>query len=194
VRIIAASNHDLARMVADGTFREDLYYRLNVIPVHMPPLRDRKDDVPLLAQHFLNKFGADLTRDREPGTPAPSVSISQEALRHLMSHNWPGNVRELENAIERAVALTGGRRQIEVRDMPPAIQAAGASIAPLDVAIPEEGFDLPGYIDKLERDVIARALEKTGGNKGAAAKLLNLKRTTLVEKLKRMDRQPSTPV
>jgi transcriptional regulator with PAS, ATPase and Fis domain len=188
VRIIAATNHDLARMVADGTFREDLYYRLNVIPVHMPPLRDRKDDVPLLAQHFLNKFGADLARDREPGTPAPAMSISQEALRHLMSHNWPGNVRELENALERAVAFTGGRRQIEVRDLPPPIQAAGASIAPIGTALPEEGFDLPGYIDKLERDVIGRALEKTGGNKGAAARLLNLKRTTLVEKLKRMER------
>jgi DNA-binding NtrC family response regulator len=105
-----------------------------------------------------------------------------------MSHNWPGNVRELENALERAVALTGGRRQIDVRDLPPPIQAAGASIVPLDMAIPEEGFDLPGYIDKLERDVIARALDKTDGNKGAAAKLLNLKRTTLVEKLKRMGR------
>jgi DNA-binding NtrC family response regulator len=165
-----------------------LYYRLAVIPVPMPPLRDRKDDVPLLVQHFLNKFGAELAHGREPGAPAPALSIAQEALRHLMSHNWPGNVRELENALERAVALTGGRRQIEVRDMPPAIQAAGSSIAPLDVAIPEEGFDLPGYIDKLERDVIARALEKTEGNKGAAAKLLNLKRTTLVEKLKRMGR------
>jgi DNA-binding NtrC family response regulator len=105
-----------------------------------------------------------------------------------MSHNWPGNVRELENALERAVALTGGRRQIEVRDLPPPIQAAGASIAPIGVTLPEEGFDLPGYIDRLERDVIARALDKTGGNKGAAAKLLNLKRTTLVEKLKRMER------
>jgi two-component system response regulator AtoC len=188
VRIIAATNHDLAKMVADGTFREDLYYRLNVIPVHMPPLRDRKDDVPLLAQHFLNKFGADIARDRDPGMPVPAITISQEALRHLMSHNWPGNVRELENALERAVAMTGGRRQIEVRDLPPPIQAAGASIAPIEVALPEAGFDLPGYIDRLERDVIARALEKTGGNKGAAAKLLNLKRTTLVEKLKRMGR------
>jgi DNA-binding NtrC family response regulator len=97
-------------------------------------------------------------------------------------------VRELENALERAVVLCGGRRVIEVRDLPPAIQAAGAAIAPIEVALPEEGFDLPGYIDKLEREVIARALDKTGGNKGAAAKLLNLKRTTLVEKLKRLER------
>jgi transcriptional regulator with PAS, ATPase and Fis domain len=108
-----------------------------------------------------------------------------------MAHAWPGNIRELENALERAIALTGGRRMIEVRDLPPVIQAAGASIAPIDVVIPEDGFDLPGYIDKLEREVMARALEKTGGNKGAAAKLLNLKRTTLVEKLKRLDRANS---
>ncbi len=186
VRIIAATNNDLGRMVAEGTFREDLYYRLAVIPVHMPPLRNRKDDVPLLVQHFLHRFGADLARDRAPGLPAPALSISQDALRHLMSHGWPGNVRELENALERSVALTGGRRQIDVRDLPPAIQAAGASIAPVNMAIPEEGFDLPGYIEKLEREVIGRAIEKTGGNKGAAAKLLNLKRTTLVEKLKRL--------
>jgi DNA-binding NtrC family response regulator len=188
VRIIAATNYDLAKMVAEGSFREDLYYRLAVIPVHMPPLREHKDDVPLLVQHFLNKYGADLARDRDPGQPLPALSISQEALRHMMSHSWPGNVRELENALERAVALTGGRRQIDVKDLPPSVLAAGASIAPIDVAIPEEGFDLPGYIEKLEREVIGRALDKTGGNKGAAARLLNLKRTTLVEKLKRMGR------
>jgi DNA-binding NtrC family response regulator len=189
VRIIAATNADLARAVAEGQFREDLYYRLNVIPVHMPALRERKDDIPLLSQHFLERF-VEQGAGRPSGGPGPSSqdpapSLSQDALRHLMQHNWPGNVRELENALERAVALSGGRRQIEVRDLPPAVQAAGAAIAPVDVPIPEDGFDLPGYIDRLERDVIARALEKTGGNKGAAAKLLNLKRTTLVEKIKR---------
>jgi two-component system, NtrC family, response regulator AtoC len=195
VRIIAATNNDLAKMVSEGTFREDLFYRLAVIPVHTPPLRERKDDIPLLVQHFLRKLGEGVARDREAGgrggagsaEAAPVLTISQEALRHLMSHSWPGNVRELENALERAVALTGGgRRQIEVGDLPPSIQGAGASIAPIEMPIPEEGFDLPGYIERVEREVIARALDKTGGNKGAAARLLNLKRTTLVEKLKRL--------
>jgi two-component system response regulator PilR (NtrC family) len=204
VRIIAAANNDLARMVTEGSFREDLFYRLAVIPVHTPPLRDRKDDIPLLVQHFLRRFSEGVARDREatardrgddggrtgpgPVDTASALTISQEALRHLMSHAWPGNVRELENALERAVALTGGgRRQIDVRDLPPSVQGAGASIAPIDMPIPEEGFDLPGYIERVERDVIARALEKTGNNKGAAARLLNLKRTTLVEKLKRLN-------
>jgi len=196
VRIIAATNNDLARMVTEGSFREDLYYRLAVIPVHTPPLRDRKDDIPLLVQHFLRRFSEGVARDREaggrigaePSEVALALTISQEALRHLMSYAWPGNVRELENALERAVALTGGgRRQIDVRDLPPSVQGAGASIAPLDLPIPEEGFDLPGYIERVEREVIARALDKTGGNKGAASRLLNLKRTTLVEKLRRLN-------
>ncbi|MEK6630545.1 MAG: sigma-54 dependent transcriptional regulator, partial [Acidobacteriota bacterium] len=148
VRIIAATNNDLLKMVAEGTFREDLYYRLNVIPVQMPPLRERKDDIPLLVQHFLERFAAELpVRDDRTSSasagrenhsrssagvvqPAESaLQISQEALRHLMAHSWPGNIRELENALERAVAFTGGRRTIEVRDLPPPIQAAGASIA-----------------------------------------------------------------
>ena len=111
VRVIAATNSDLTQMVADGQFREDLYYRLNVIPVELPPLRERKEDIPLLVQHFLDKF--------KPGT-----AVSQEAMRGLMAYVWPGNVRQLENAIERAVALGGGRSQIDVHDLPREIQRA----------------------------------------------------------------------
>jgi len=122
VRVIAATHSDLAKMVAAGTFREDLYYRLNVIPVHVPALRDRRDDIPLLVQHFLQKLGA------EAGRTPPTVS--QDGMRRLMAHQWPGNVRQLENAVERAVAFAAGRAQIDVSDLPTEIQQAQEPSAP----------------------------------------------------------------
>ena len=120
VRVIAATNSDLAQMVRDGAFREDLYYRLNVIPVQLPPLRDRREDIPLLVQHFLERFCRELVPSR------PTLTVSQQAMRRLMAYAWPGNVRQLENALERAVALSGGRDQIEVADLPPDIQETAA--------------------------------------------------------------------
>jgi DNA-binding NtrC family response regulator len=179
VRVIAATNSDLRRMVAEGQFREDLYYRLNVIPVQLPPLRERKDDVPLLVQHFLEKL-----KNEGGGT----VTISQEAMRALMAYSWPGNVRQLENAIERAVAFGAGRGQIEVADLPPEIAALRAETMAPGVVLPDEGLDLDALITDIERELIQRALERTNSNKGQAAKLLNLKRTTLVEKIKRLQR------
>jgi two-component system response regulator AtoC len=179
VRVIAATNSDLGRMVADGTFREDLFYRLNVIPVQIPPLRDRKEDIPLLAQHFLEKYGAGQA-------PRPALTISQEAMRRLMAHPWPGNVRQLENAIERGVAFSAGRSQIEVNDLPPELVHLEPAPLAASVSLPEEGLDLGAFIASIEQDLIQRTLERTGGNKGQAARLLNLKRTTLVEKLKRL--------
>src|SRR5687767_13074151 len=193
VRVIAATNSDLQKMVAEGTFREDLFYRLNIIPIHLPPLRERKEDIPLLVQHFLKKFsvvesGVLGTRSTHAREPEPrSLSMSQQAMRCLMSYPWPGNVRQLENAIERAVALSGGRPQIETSDLTPDIQQASAAAATPDVNLPEGGIDFDRYINRIEHDLIRRALEKTGGNKGQASKLLNLKRTTLVEKLKRFE-------
>ena len=177
VRVIAATNSDLQRMVADGQFREDLYYRLNVIPVHIPPLRERRDDIPLLVQHFLEKF-------RSGG--AAAMTVSQEAMRRLMSYTWPGNVRQLENATERAVAFGGSRGQIEAADLPPEVAGAEPPSVSGSLSLPEDGMDLDAFVAKIERELIQRSLERTGGNKGQAAKLLNLKRTTLVEKLKRM--------
>jgi DNA-binding NtrC family response regulator len=185
VRVVAATNSDLQKMVAEGTFREDLYYRLNIIPIHLPPLRERKEDIPLLVQHFLKKFSAP---DSGGGGAKPAtLSISQQAMRCLMAYAWPGNVRQLENAIERAVALSGGRSQIETSDLTPDIQQASTAGAAPYVNLPEGGVDFEGYISRIEHDLIRRALEKTGGNKGQASKLLNLKRTTLVEKLKRLE-------
>jgi DNA-binding NtrC family response regulator len=176
VRVIAATNSDLVAMVKGGSFREDLYYRLNVIPITLPPLRDRRDDIPLLVQHFLDKFGGET-----------KLHMSQGAMRRLMAYQWPGNVRQLENAVERAVALGIGREQIEVTDLPPEIQAAPEPVTSPVVEFPEDGLDMPAYLLSIERDLIQRSLERTGGNRNKAAELLRIKRTTLVEKLKRLE-------
>jgi transcriptional regulator with PAS, ATPase and Fis domain len=175
VRVIAATNADLASMVRTGAFREDLYYRLNVIPIKLPPLRDRRDDIPLLAQHFLEKFGGAKTQ------------LSQAAMRRLMAYAWPGNVRQLENAIERAVALGSGHHQIELQDLPPELLTPPEPTVSPAVEFPDEGIDLTAYLSSIERDLIHRSLERTRGNRNKAAELLRIKRTTLVEKLKRLE-------
>jgi DNA-binding NtrC family response regulator len=175
VRVIAATNSDLARMVAEGTFREDLFYRLNVIAIELPPLRERREDIPLLVKHFLEKFA-----------PGQSITVSQGAMRALMAYSWPGNVRQLENAVERAVTFAAGRKEIDVHDLPPEVQASPQPVSPPFVDFPEEGLDLAAYLASIERDLIRRSLERTGGNRNKAAALLRIKRTTLVEKLKRL--------
>jgi transcriptional regulator with PAS, ATPase and Fis domain len=174
VRIVAATNTDLGKLVRTGGFREDLYYRLNVIQLALPPLRDRKEDVPLLVQHFVSKYSGDAR-----------VLVSQDAMRSLMAFSWPGNVRQLENAVERGMALLGGRSTIELADLPPEIQGSALTFIP-PVDFPDAGVDLTNTVEQLERDLIERALSRTGGNKAAAAMLLKIKRTTLVEKLKRL--------
>ena len=185
VRVIAATHSDLARMVAEGSFREDLFYRLNVIPVRLPALRERREDIPLLVQHFLEKLSRELGRG--------AVSVSQDAMRRLMAYNWPGNVRQLENAIERALTFSQGRPQIEVRDLSPEIQNQPDPAASTDILLPEDGVDFEQYICGVELALIKRSLERTQGNKRQAAKLLKLKRTTLIEKLKRLEPQPLNP-
>ncbi len=178
VRVIAATHSDLTKMVADGSFREDLFYRLNVIPVQLPPLRDRREDIPLLVQHFLQKLGGEAGRG--------AVTISQDALRRLMAYQWPGNIRQLENACERALAFSQGRSQIDVPDLTPDIQNEAAPADSSDVWFPDDGLDFERYIEAVELSLIRRSLERTQGNKRQAAKLLHLKRTTLIEKLKRL--------
>ncbi len=175
VRVIAATNSDLSRMVSEGTFREDLYYRLNVIPIHIPPLRERREDIPLLVTHFLAKYA-----------PDRRMQLSQTAMRALMAFTWPGNVRQLENAIERAVTLSGGRSEVDVEDLPPEVLATPVPAdAPL-VDFPDSGLDLPAYLAAIEKDLIHRSLDRTGGNRNKAAALLRINRTTLVEKLRRL--------
>jgi DNA-binding NtrC family response regulator len=182
VRVIAATNNDLGRLVADGQFREDLFYRLNVIPVQLPSLRERKEDIPLLVQHFLERFAAEHGSTRQP------LTVSQEAMRHLMAYSWPGNVRQLENAVERAFALSAGRTQNELSDLPPETQPLQELTLSSPITLPAEGLDFERFVSGIERELIQRSLERTGGNKEQAAKLLHLKRTTLVEKLKRIAR------
>ena len=179
VRVIAATHSDLMKMVGEGTFREDLFYRLNVIPIRMPSLRERREDIPLLVQHFLERLSAEAGR--------PPVTVSQDVMRRLMAHPWPGNVRQLENAVERALAFSKGRAQIEVADLSPEIQNMPAPEVVTDESFPDEGLDLARYVEAVELSLIKRSLERTQGNKRQAARLLNLKRTTLIEKLKRLD-------
>jgi DNA-binding NtrC family response regulator len=180
VRVIAATHSDLARMVAEGTFREDLFYRLNVLPVQLPPLRERREDVPLLVQHFLQRLAGENGRG--------AMTASQDAIRRLMAYRWPGNVRQLENVIERALAFSQGRSQIDVQDLPPEIRDDNdGAVREVEAWLPEDGIDFERYIERIELSLIKRSLERTRGNKRQAARLLNLKRTTLIEKLKRLE-------
>ena len=190
VRVIAATNSDLAQLVADGQFREDLFYRLNVIPVQLPPLRERKEDIPLLVQHFLEKFEPrDATRREHGGASAelPALTVSQEAMRRLMAYQWPGQRASARERRSSARSRSpAGRSQIDVADLADRSSAgAGNRSLPSAVSLPEDGMDLDAFVANIERELIQRSLERTGGNKGQAARLLNLKRTTLVEKLKR---------
>ena len=180
VRFIAATNSDLAEMIKDGRFREDLYYRLNVIPIHLPPLRNRREDIPLLVQRFLNKLG------QEQDPPRSDIRVSQEAMRQLMALDWPGNIRQLENTIERIVVLTPGQSQIGISDLPLELQETNEETTSSIVELPENGIDSQNYLRNLERDLIRQALERTEGNPTKAAKLLNIKRTTFIEKTKRL--------
>jgi DNA-binding NtrC family response regulator len=182
IRVVAATNTDLRTLVKDGRFREDLYYRLNVIPVTLPPLRQRREDIPLLAQHFLRKSC------RENGVAIKP--ITQETLRVLMNHSWPGTIRQFENTIEHAVAMSVTASDIGPAALPEEIRldAPQASLqAPM--TIPDEGINFTSVVSQLERDLIIRCLEKTGGNKRQAARLLNLSRTTFIDKLQRLNVQ-----
>jgi transcriptional regulator with PAS, ATPase and Fis domain len=175
VRIVAATNHDLERAVKEGRFREDLYYRLNVIPIVLPPLRERRTDVPLLVEHFLAKYAAGRTR-----------GVSDEALKVLVAYDWPGNVRQLESVIERALLL-GESDVVQPEDLPAAVRAGiSTPRAPMDLEIPEAGIDLEG----LEKSLILKALSKAGNNVTRAARLLGLSRRTLQYRLEKIQGAP----
>ncbi len=165
VRVVAAANCDLLRRVEQGRFREDLYYRLNVVPVQMPPLRRRPEDIPLLAEHFVEK----ICRLED----IPRKHITGDALQRFARYAWPGNVRELENTIEMAVVLSGDRAWLSADDFPQPsrialLPGAPASGSPI-VAVPDTGLDYQQTISSIERSILEQALHKTGGNKKAAA-------------------------
>jgi DNA-binding NtrC family response regulator len=181
IRVIAATNGDLMRKIEQGTFREDLYYRLNVVPVQMPPLRRRSEDVPMLAWHFVEKICSLERMDRK--------HLAPEAIERLRGYAWPGNVRQLENAVEMAVALSGDRRDLTAADFPlPAItRTAAARESALTVRVPDEGLDYEQTLAGIERSILEQALLKTNGNKKAAAEMLGLKRTTLAAKVRSLE-------
>jgi two-component system response regulator PilR (NtrC family) len=167
IRVIAATNQDLAKAVADGRFREDLFYRINVIPIALPPLRARREDIPLLAEAFLAKYAEQMGKS--------ITAISRGALELLQHHDWPGNIRELENVMERAVALE--TTPAVLPESLPATLRGGAPRnggGPAADALPDAGFDLEAHVKELERGYIAQALERTGGVQVKAAELLGM--------------------
>ena len=166
IRVIAATNQDLARLILEGRFREDLFYRINVIPISLPPLRERREDIGLLADHFLAKYVEQMDK--------PIAAISHEALELLIQHDWPGNIRELENVLERAVALEA-TPTILPDSLPASIrgEAPRAAQAPAE-ALPDAGFDLEAHVKEIERGYIAEALKRAGGVQVKAAELLGM--------------------
>ncbi|HEY6261647.1 MAG TPA: sigma-54 dependent transcriptional regulator [Nitrospiraceae bacterium] len=179
VRVVAATNQDLALAVQQKRFREDLYYRLNVIPVTIPPLRERRSDIPQLVNHFLER----MTR----GKQTAATACSPEAMTHLMEHHWPGNIRELENMIERLVVLSRSGT-IEASDLPEHIQRRPVAVDQIEghfIAFGDQGVNLSRELEQLENRLIVGALRQANGITSKAAQLLNVNRTTLVEKMKR---------
>ncbi len=178
VRIISATNQDLDKAVKETRFREDLFYRINVIPIHLPPLRKRKTDIPLLTGHFLEKFN-NINKKTVTG-------LSEDAMHFFLSYSWPGNVRELQNLIERLV-VTKETGMVTINDIPSRMFLSPHDETPGEVEseFPEKGIDLNSAVEDFEKGLLQKALKKSFGVKSHAAKLLGINRTTLVEKLKR---------
>jgi two-component system response regulator AtoC len=189
VRVIAATSADLERLIEEGRFRSDLYYRFNVVHLRVPPLRERPEDIRPLAKHLLARFCS--------SAGLPVKNINDDIWPALTSYYWPGNVRQLQNALERAAALSGAKPMIQLSDLPEEVRqgatfglnAAAASVQPLASTgpkVPNEGMNLNAVVTDIERELLLQSLNKAGGNKTHAARLLNMKRTTFVEKLKRL--------
>ena len=177
VRIVAATNDNLRQRVAEGTFREDLFYRLNVIPVEVPPLRERKDDIPQLTKYFVKLYEDRMGLD--------ATGVSPEAMKVLSDYHWPGNIRELRNAVEYAMVVGGCNGSIQREDLPALRKRENSSTTP-DVQLGPQGLSLRSLVSNLERDLILQSLQLADGNRARAAELLELKRTTFIEKLRKL--------
>jgi DNA-binding NtrC family response regulator len=186
VRLVAATNRDLKKLIAAGTFRDDLFYRLNVVPIRLPALRERSDDIPVLVEHFLTKFNERLKKHVTGADP--------EALDLLSAYGWPGNIRELENVVERAVLFCDAQK-LRVMDLPPELRGASGLTTPppteaeLQAALSSEGGlkeHVKVAMSRLERELVGRALTQTGGNVTHAARLLKISRKGLQLKMKEL--------
>ncbi|MEC8023993.1 MAG: sigma 54-interacting transcriptional regulator, partial [Myxococcota bacterium] len=185
VRVVAATNKPLRKMVEEGTFREDLYYRLNVIQLDVPPLRDRKGDLPLLCDWFLDRM-AEKSGSRKV--------LSAETLQYFWEYDWPGNVRQLENEIERLVVLSGEQHEIDTTFLSPAIKSNGQGrvLAEVGSAMPTKGT-LEQAVGRLESRIIKEGLVRTGWNKSKLARDLGVSRTTLIKKIREHNLEQTSP-
>ncbi|VAX30416.1 Nitrogen regulation protein NR(I) [hydrothermal vent metagenome] len=177
VRIVAATNQDLEKAIAEKRFREDLYYRLNVIPINIPPLRKRKDDIPLLVDHFIDKFNQKKNKK--------VTGITSEAIALLLKYYWPGNIRELENLVERMMVLMKDENMITTDDVPEKLIMSRRKTLPFHFELPEEGIVFAETVSAFENQILDLSLSRANGVKNRAAQLLHMNRTTLVEKLKK---------
>jgi DNA-binding NtrC family response regulator len=184
VRVVAATNQDLQEAIRDRRFREDLYYRLNVIPIEVPPLRERREDVPLLLRHFLD------VQNKAKGRSV--TGFSEDAMERLLAHDWPGNVRELENLVERLVILRGDG-EVAAADLPPPFGSGRGPLRAEAPRLPADGIPFNDVVDDFETQLILQALEQTHWNKQRAAQLLGLNRTTLLEKIKKKGLRAEEP-
>jgi len=178
VRFLAATNRDLSKMVEDGRFREDLYFRLKVVPIHLPPLRERREDIPLLADHFL--------RDASQRFNRPALRFEKDVFRYFQAYAWPGNVRELKHTVER-LAVIAEDDNVSFKDLPENLTATTGAAANVLIQLPDDGIDL----EEVEREILRQALEKHGGNQTRTAQYLNITRSALIYRMQKYGLQPA---
>ncbi|MGH9847402.1 MAG: sigma-54 interaction domain-containing protein, partial [Blastocatellia bacterium] len=180
VRFLAATNRDLSKMAADGRFREDLFFRLKVVPLHLPPLRERREDIPLLADYFLQEIGQRYGR--------PGLHFEKEVFRYFQTYAWPGNVRELKHTIERLAVITESDN-LSIRDLPENLTETTGNAANVLIQLPDDGIDL----EEVEREILRQALDKHGGNQTRAAQYLNITRSALIYRIQKFGLAQAEP-